>query len=340
MPQDRSQHWFVSASELDTPGGARLRRTDSAIQETDQLIPEGGAFTLSLESFYIHEGHDTDGSGNDLLIRSRVRYGDEPRTEVINFFGADIPAGTVKDNLEYEHIFARQDYSEKARIWLEIEVMEIDKGLARDDSILGGLGQVYRDFGGLFATLIPFSGVAASLIGRLETLNRVRDQDKRIFLSTLDLYSKVASAGEAPLRCGAYVFFKDEVEAVQYKLRGLRLERAAPNQQDVPILDDYLVVKVVPSIVKSVSSSDNLLQNQQVATILSHLDDGEKADASRRKQHLSYLQDIVQGSRHLKDLDYFYTLKRQKDLGKTLSQPQEERFFEIADKLSRYIPNL
>jgi hypothetical protein len=338
MPENRSKHWFVAAADLSNPNGASLRRSDAEILDTDQLIPDGGTFTVSLESFYIHEAHDNDGTGNDILIRTQVRYGNEPRMDVINFFGADIPAGSVNDNLEYEHIFARQDHVSEARLWLAIEIQEIDKGLARDTSILHSFGQVYRDFGGIFATMIPFANIALPMVQRLQKLSRERLQNKLIFSSELDLYAREASAGEAPLRCGAYVFFKSEVEAVQYKLRGLKLERSAPSQLNVPILDDYVVIKVVPTLVKSTDSSDGLLQNQQVATILSQMDQGENAYESRRKEYLTYLQNVVQSSQKLDSLDYFYRLKRQQSMGMELNEAQKSRFFELADKLNRYIP--
>ncbi|WP_346292833.1 hypothetical protein [Sphaerothrix gracilis] len=339
MPEDRSSHWFVSLADLDNAAGAKLRRSDSELVATDQTIETGDSFTVSLKSFYVSEGHERDGSGNDLLVRSRVRYGDEPPTEVINFFERDVPPATVKDNLEFEHIFSRQDYSADARLWLELQIFEIDKGIDRNSEILQGLNTVYAEFGGIFSTLIPFATLAPSIIRRIEKISQLRDQNKRLFNSQLDLFAKEVSGGDAPLRCGAYVFFQQPVEGVQYKLRGLRLERAALNQQHVPIMDDYAVLKIVPAVVRSVTSGEELLQNQQLATVLSHLEPAAENDALAKKQHLQFLQGVIQDARKIEELDYFYRLKRQKKFGQALTEAQQKRFFEIAQKLSQYIPD-
>ncbi|MFE4106504.1 hypothetical protein ACFVKH_09465 [Almyronema epifaneia S1] len=328
----------MALADLSHPEGAKLRRSDSAIVATDQMIEAGGAFTVSLKSFYVYEGHERDNSGNDLLVRSRVRYGDQPLTQVINFFEREVPPQTVKDNLEFEHIFARQDYAADARLWLELQIFEIDKGLDKNDEIFQGLNTIYAEFGGLFSALVPFASLAPALLHRIERLSDLRDQNKLILNSRLDLFAQAVSGGDAPLRCGAYVFFNQPVEAIQYRLRGLRLERSAPGQQHVPIMDDYAVIKIVPAIVRSLTSSEALLSNQQLATVLSHLDPEAKPDALTKRQHLQFLQNVIQDARKLEELDYFYALRTQQKFGKQLTSAQQERLFEIAHKLSQYIP--
>ena len=282
---NRSSHWFVPLADLNNPRGSVLRRADSSLEESDQLIEEGGDFTISLESFSVQGAHDRQ-SDNDLLVRSWVKYGNEPRAEVINFFGINIPSRTVIDDLQSEHIFAKQDYSEENRVHLELEIFEVDRDISDDRSIISGLSDVAGELGAAFVQLAPFTTIAATVLKGIDRIRSFRDKDKRIFRSSFDLYRK-GSSGETPLRCGAYVLFNEPegaakaVEGVQYKLRGLRLERAAPSQAEVPIADDYIVIKIEPEIVHS-GGSEDLLANQQLAVVLGNLEAEETRSASAR----------------------------------------------------------
>lgn len=138
---DLKTSWFIPWAELsdldnvDKPDYGSLRKVDSEILESDKFIEDGSSFTVSLESFLVREAHDSDRT-NDLLVRSFVRYGNEPKTETIHFFGTNVAAGSFQEDLEYEHIFAKSVYSKEARVWLALEILEIDRGLNKD----GGLG--------------------------------------------------------------------------------------------------------------------------------------------------------------------------------------------------------
>ena len=329
----KSKYWFVSLEELQKAEGAKLRLANSQLLETDQLVETGSPLTISLESFFIKSNHDEGKSGNDLLVRSWIKYGNEPRIETINFFEKDVPNGFVGENLSVEHIFSTRDHDKENRVLLELEINEIDKGLDADKNISDDLKEVANSFGAVFPVILPFVSTASRLLGNLEKLFSKSSENKQVLHISSDLYTQ--GDGDVSLRCGAYVFFHEEVEGVMYKLRELKLEPVS-DQIKQPI-HDYVVVKVVPYFVKS-GNKDDLLANQQLAAVLSQLDEEEKNDDDKKKRHFEFLQDTVKKAIKIKDLDYYYALLRKRNRSEQLTESQLSRFNEIAEDLRDYIP--
>ncbi len=332
----KSKYWFVSLEELQKTEGAKLRLANSQLLETDQLVETGSPLTISLESFFVKSNHDEGKSGNDLLVRSWIKYGNDPRIETVNFFEKDVPDGFVGENLSVEHIFSTRDYDGENRVLLELEITEIDKGLDADKNISDDLKEVANSFGAVFPVILPFVSTASRLLGNLEKLFSRSSANKQVLHSSLDIYGKEGD-GESPLRCGAYIFFHEEVEGVMYKLRELKLEPVS-DQIKQPI-HDYVVVKVVSSFIKS-GNKNYLLANQHLAAVLSQLDEEEKSDDNKKNRHFEFLQDTVRKAIKLKDIDYYYVLLRKKNRGEQLTDSQHKRFNEIAEDLRDYIPPL
>ncbi|MEM8721770.1 MAG: hypothetical protein AAGE84_21140 [Cyanobacteria bacterium P01_G01_bin.39] len=330
MTLKKSQYWYVPLSEVQNESGAKLRPASSNVSESDRLVKEGDAFTISLESFYIRE--KIEDSGNDLLVRSWVKYGDEPTAERIHFFQKNVPKEFLASNIPAEHIFAKQDHSEDNRLLVTLEITEIDRGIKANEKIANNIGAISSEFGAVFPAILPFTGVASNLVGLLGKLSSLLDKNTTVLKSTLDLYAE--DNFETPLRYGAYIFFETEVQAAMYKLLELKLVPAT-TQIENP-LHDYAVLKIIPGITKSGDGSE-LLVNQQLASVLSQLD---KDDDVRRKEHFKFLQDTIRSANDMKDLDYFYRLRIKQKLGEELSESQRKRFLEIAEKLQKYIPDL
>jgi hypothetical protein len=95
----------------------------------------------------------------------------------------------------------------------------------------------------------------------------------------------------------------------------------------------------VPGIIHSGDSSE-LLVNQQIASVLSQLDDNAKNDEGKRREHFKFLQDTIKSANNMQELDYFYSLRLKQKLGEKLSEPQLQRYLQIAEKLQKYIPDL
>lgn len=128
----KSRCWFVPLHKLNKTEGANLKLAISELADRENTVNSVGLFTVSLESFLVKNNFDDGRSGNDLLARSRVQYGNELPIEPIQFFAKDIPSETVIDNLPSEHIFATQEHEDKNRVFIEVEIIEIDKGLEID----------------------------------------------------------------------------------------------------------------------------------------------------------------------------------------------------------------
>ncbi|NEP63774.1 MAG: hypothetical protein F6K31_43930, partial [Symploca sp. SIO2G7] len=211
-------HWFVPLNDLDAEAGARLKPADLQPSVADSLANEGDAFLITMESLLIVRTYDRK-SDNDLLVRSRVKYGNDPILEAINFFENDVPAGAVRNNLLCEYVYARRQNSKLDRIHLEVEVMDLPGDVSLNQEISKGLKVIKSAFGAVLSSLLPFGGVAFDV---MKKVNGVRSDKRRIFFSNLDLYG-TGGEGEARLRYGAYVFFQKPVDGRQYKLHKLQV---------------------------------------------------------------------------------------------------------------------
>lgn len=332
---ESNKYWFVPLTEIQNEQGAKLRPARSKVLEGDKLVKEGEAFTISLESFYVKQNYEGDNTGNDLLVRSWVKYGSEPTAERVHFFQKDVPDEFTGENLPAEHIFSKQDHSESNRLFISLDITEIDRGLKASSSINNTISTIYSTFGAVFTAILPFAGVASDLVDLLDKLRNRKNIS--VFNSSLDLYAQ--ESFEYPLRYGAYVFFKEEVQAIMYRLLDLKLKPVSEQLRGKNPLHDYVVIKVVPGIIHSGDSSE-LLTNQQIASVLSQLDENENNDEAKRREHFKFLQDTIKSANDMQELDYFYDLKLQEKLGKKLSKSQMERYVEIARKLKKYIPDL
>lgn len=336
---DTKQVWFVPWSDLDNldniekPEHGYLRKSDSEFLEADQFIKSGDSFTISLESFFLHKG---EGNDNDPLIRSFVRYGNEPKVETVHFFQENLGPNSFIDDLEHEHIFVQERFSEKARVWLAIEILEIDRGLSRDSGLLEALGKMRGKFGAIFPALNPFApiaGVAIGLIGKLNQLQERAARNEPIFYNQFDLLAKERAGGDVPIRYGAYILFNKEVQGIQYRLGSeFKLKRRAMKDKDVPILHDYVVIKISPGIIESGQHSDQLLKSQKIATVISELDN-EEADEQRRTEHYQFLNEMVAAAGSFKDLSYLQELMDKKEVGIALTQAEIDKLLDIKKRL-------
>ena len=332
---ESSKYWFAALTEIQEEQGAKLRPARSKVLEGDKLVKEGEAFTISLESFYIKQNYDKDNTGNDLLVRSWVKYGNEPTVERVHFFQKDVPDEFVGENLSAEHILSKQDHSENNRLFINLDITEIDRGLKISSSINNTISNISSTFGAVFTSILPFTGVASDLVSLLDKLRNRKNIS--VFNSSLDLYAQ--DNFEYPLRYGAYVFFKEEVQAIMYRLLDLKLKPVSDQLRGKNPLHDYVVIKVVPGIINSGDSSE-LLTNQQIASVLSQLDDNTNNNEAEIKKHFKFLQDTIKSANNMQELNYFYDLRLKKELGKDLNESQMQRYLEIANKLQRYITDL
>jgi hypothetical protein len=345
IDDDAKQCWFIPWAELsdldnrDKPDNGRLRKVDTDIRDSDLFVKEGSPFTISLESFYVPQQQDTR-DDNDILVQSFFRYGNEPRLETIHFFEKDTEANAFRENFEHEHIYARQAFSEAARVWLTIRLLEIDRGLNQGGSLTQVLQKMHGGFGAIFPAMLPFApmiGLASSMISKFRQLKESAQRNEPILENTIDFYDRQLAGGDAPLRCGAYVLFDKPVEGVQYRLgSGFKLRHWVAADVNRPVQHPYVIIKITPGIVESGQDAKQLLTNQQIATVVSELDN-EITERERRTEHYKFLENMVTAAGNFNDLSYFKKLMDKKSLGIDLSEGEINKLLEIKQRLGNLI---
>jgi hypothetical protein len=345
IDDDAKKCWFIPWADLgdldnrDQPDCGKLRKVDTGMQDSDIFIEDGSPFTISLESVYVPEQKDAN-DANDLLIQSFFRYGNEPKVETIHFFERDVESNAFRENFEYEHIYARQAFSKQARVWLSIRLLEIDRGLNQGGSLTAALQKMQGGFGAIFPALLPFAPVAGLVSGMVKKFGDLQAATKRnqiILENTLDFLTKDLAGGDAPLRCGAYVLFNQPVEGVQYRLgSGFKLRHWVAADLNRPVPYTYVVIKVTPGIIESGQDTEKLLQNQQIATVISELGN-DQADADSTTRHYNYLAEVVNEAANFKDLSYFRELKYKKEDGEELTEAEQDTFSKIRRRLGHLL---
>lgn len=319
-------HWFVPLNELDADTGARLRPADiKPSTASDSLVQEGDSFLVTLESLLIVKKYDRK-SNNDLLVRSRLHYGDDPDVEAINFFANDVPAGVVVDNLLCEYIYSQEQYSQLNRVHLAVEVMELPGRISRNDNITKGLGIIKNTFGMVLSSLVPFGGIAYDVIKDVNTY-----RSDRIFFSELDLYG-AGGEGEARLRYGAYIFFKERIDGSKFKLHKLQLKHLAPEESATPFPHDYIVVKVVPTLIRVGSNEEMTLKYQKLATVLGNAK-GQLDDTVTPPKFDRSTSD----AQKLRNLALLYSLQKRQAARETLNEAQTKLYQKLRQELQEFI---
>lgn len=345
IDDDAKRCWFIAWAELsdldnrDKPDNGKLRKVDTDIRDSDLFVEEGSPFTVSLESFYVPEQQDANDK-NDILVRSFFKYGNEPRLETIHFFEKDTEANAFRENFEHEHIYVRKAFSKEARVWLTIQLLEIDRGLNQGGSLTQALKTMHGGFGAIFPAMLPFApviGLASNMVGKFIQLKDAAQRNEPILENTIDFYNQNLAGGDAPLRYGAYVLFNKPVEGVQYRLgSGFKLRHWVAADVNRPVQYPYVVIKVTPGVVESGQDAKQLLTNQQIATVVSELDN-EETEQKRRTEHYQFLENMVTAAGNFKDLSYFKKLMDKKGLGIKLSEGEVNQLLDIKQRLGNLI---
>lgn len=341
MSGNVSKYWFVSLENLLRDGGVQLRRADSPILESDRLMERGSPFTISLESFHVAKKLDRKTGGNDLLVRSWTVDGSEPPVEIVHFFRKNVGENFIGENLAVEHMFADQSYNNET-LEIALQILEVDghSNIERD------IKAVAQFLGAVFPTILPFTSIASGLYASFKDI--FKNHHDLAFSASLELHGEATyrpNQGYIPFRCGAYIFFENDVDGSMYKLRNLKVEPIVINQSSTAL--DYMVVKVIPKFINSLNSED-LLANQRLAASLFQANAQREfvipeAILKKMEQKVAsfkLLQDIIRKAKYLEDLAEYYKLRKLQEaavdpgsIKKHLDQ--EERLQSIATELKK-----
>ncbi|MGJ3244641.1 MAG: hypothetical protein ACFE0I_01000 [Elainellaceae cyanobacterium] len=284
---------------------------------------------------------DRKTGGNDLLVRSWTMYGSEPPVEIVHFFKKNVGENFIGENLAVEHMFADQSYHNET-LEIHLQILEVDghSNIERD------IKAVAQFLGAVFPTILPFTSIASGLYASLNDI--FKNQHDLAFSASLELHSEATyqpNHGYIPLRCGAYIFFENDVDGSMYKLRDLKVEPIVINQSSTAL--DYMVIKIIPRFINSLNSED-LLANQRLAASLFQenvqrefvMPDAILKKVEHKVASFKLLQDIIRKAKYLEDLAEYYKLRKlQQTESDSISikkhLDQEERLQSIAAELKR-----
>lgn len=354
MRENRSKFWFVPRKELYISKGDKeysgtvLRRADSMVdQYSDQLVEHGHAFTILLKSFYVTQ--DKDKGDNDIFVRSWTKYGSNPQIEGAHFFKKDVPVPYFcHSDLRASHIFSSESHLEENRVWLKLQILEIDgRNVDQFTRIVeNDLRDTLRSFGAVFPGTLPFISTvtessatsnALALVGKLRKL--VSNKNDTLFEQALDFLS--INSGETPFRYGVYIFFQKAIEGHCYRLKEFTVKSKSDNHESNihdHKLPDYVVIEVVPGIV-NMFSQDNIIINQNLATGLLPFDE-KFSDPGEKDERFHYLQRLMKKAHIVDDIREYYILAKDYYAGQLLDKHQQNRYRELVLSLGEYIDSI
>lgn len=267
-------------------------------------------FTISLVSCRIAE--DLDGflrGGNDILIASKSAIGSNPPVERIHFYGKDIPAGEMISNLFANNVLIVDEYTAKERLWLEINIIEVDTDDGERMATITALQSLVKRTGAAFPVLAPYAYPFSRVISAINKIFSKLERNQEVIRVPFSLFpSGQITRGRAPLQVGVYVVFPEPQYGNAFKMddSGV-LWTTEDRQADVT----YASFAVVPG--RSVSTE--YLRNQKLATLLTQIRaDNDNSDRST----FDFLQDTLQ------DYQNFRMLERYKALQNKLNRSEAE----------------
>jgi len=286
------------------------------------------AFTVSLVSCRIAE--DLDGfwrGGNDILIASKSAIGSDPQVERVHFYGKDIPPGEMITDLFANNVLIVDEYSGRERLWLEINIVEVDTDDGERLATITALQSLVERTGAAFPVLAPYAYPFSRVISAVNKIFSKLERDQDVIRVPFSLYpSTQLTRGRAPLQAGVYVIFPEPQYGNALKMddSGL-LWTTEDRQADVT----YATFAVVPG--QSLSSES--LCSQKLATLLTQIRaDNNNSDRST----FDFLQDTLQGYQNFRMLERYQELREKGD--RTLAEAQ--RMAEIYDSyqaIRRYV---
>jgi len=296
------------------------------LYDASKPIETAQPFTISLVSAMVTE--DLDGilrGKNDVLILTRTALGEQPQVERIHFYEEGIPKGTPIRDLLANNVLVVDDYNGEDRVWLELNVVEVDTDTGERKLALNAFQSLAATAGAIFPVMIPYSFAGSTLAGLVEKLISALEQDEQVIKIPFSLYAGEGGSGKAPLQVGTYVVFARPQDPGEYTLQSNGLLTRKGKPADI----SYTVFDVVPQ--KQVSPK--FVISQKVATLLTQLsfDNPNSAQSS-----LDFLKDTLTQYANFKKLNRYLDLK---DKGE-LSEQERVLMAEIAknEALKPFLP--
>jgi hypothetical protein len=289
--------WFVplKTEELVSP---YERHAGAAAIESAQ------PFTVSLVTVVVAE--DLDGflrGRNDVLVLTRSSLGEQPLVERVHFYEEEVPKGKPIRNILANTVFLTDDYNGKDRLWLELNVIEVDTDTGERKAAVQAFQSLAVTAGAVFPALVPYSFGASAVIGVVEKLVGALEKDTDVVKVPFGLYPGEPQPGRAPMQAGTYVVFAQPQDPGQYKLHANGLLTSSDKPSDV----SYAVFNLTPA--KEVSPK--YVVKQKVATLLTQLRTG---NPNSPLPTLDFLTETLNQYTNFTKLDRYLKLKAKGEL--------------------------
>lgn len=280
--------------------GRKYLTSPYRLHDQSRILEPVEPFTISLVSCRIAEDLDGLGrGGNDILIVTKSAIGSHPPVERVHFYEKDIPAGQVLNNLFANNVLMVDDYSGHERLWLEINIIEVDTSDGERHAAVNALQSLAQTAGAAFPVLAPYAYPVSRVISAINKIFSRLEKNTEVIRAPISLYPPTqASRGRAPLQVGVYVVFPEPQYGNAFKMddSGV-LWTTQDRQADIT----YATFAIAPGL----SISVDHLRNQKLATLLTQIRaDSHKSDRTT----FDLLRDTLQDQQHFRMLQRYYDL--------------------------------
>ena len=283
-------------------------------------------FTVSMLAAVVAE--DLDGifrGKNDLLVLSRSAMGEQPLVQRIHFYEEEIPKGHPIKHMLAENVFIADDYNGTDKLWLEIDVLEIDTDTGERKAAVKAFQSLASTAGAVFPAMLPYAFGASAVVSVLEKLVAALEKDTHVVRVPFTMYPGEPRLGRAPFQAGTYVTFAKPQDPAGLKLRpnGLLASGNRPSELSYAVFDVAGVKRVSPKFITS----------QKVATLLTQMQQGNPRSALAT---IDFLRDT------LTQYGNFRKLNRHRELKSKAQLSNEEKTLlaeiEKIDVLKPFLP--
>ena len=225
-------------------------------------------FSVNIVTTLISE--DLDGmfrGNNDIMILTRSSMGEQPFVERIHFFQEEIPKDKPIRNIYADTVFVTEDYSGQDRLWIELNVLEIDTDSGERKSAINQFESLAATAGAVFPAFLPYTFAAKAIVNLTNSIVSKLEKNEWVINMPVAFYSGEPTLGRAPLQTGTFVLFSKPVNPENFKLQQ-NGQIVRKDGRKFP--KSYLVFEVRAK--KSVSPE--FVMNQKIATLLTQIRSG------------------------------------------------------------------
>lgn len=274
-----------------------------SVYEKSKRIEAAQAFSVTMVSAVV--GEDLDGflrGKNDVLVLTRVSLGEQPLVDRIHFYEDDIPVGKPIRSMFADNVFITDDYSGRDRLWIELNVLEIDTDSGERKMATAAFQSLAATAGAVFPAILPYTFAANAGVVVVEKLVSALEKNERVIKFPFSLYPGELRLGMAPLQEGTYVVFSQPRDPIRYKLQPNGLLSLAGKTATV----SYVVFNVSAQP----QTSPSFVLNQKIATLLTQINSG---NSNSTKGTIDFLTSTVQQYLNYQKLQRYLEIKTKAD---------------------------